>query len=104
MVRAALLSPAVVTCVPLSTQSYGVGEAIEHLGPRCSVLLAHGEDDEILPPRISRALFDVASEPKRLLLKPGARHGLDEWSDELPDLLHDWITGELRRACETWET
>jgi pimeloyl-ACP methyl ester carboxylesterase len=101
VIRAALLSPAVVACVALSTQSYGA-EGLEHLGPRSSVLLAHGEDDEVLPAVLSRELYAIASEPKRLLLKEGVRHGLDEWADELPQLLHDWIAAELRRACATW--
>jgi hypothetical protein len=32
------------------------------------------------------------------LLKEGARHGLDEWADELPGILRDWIRTELSRG------
>ena len=94
VIQAAAHSPAVVTCVPMSTQTYGADPAAA-LGPRCSLLLAHGTADEVLPHRCSEAVYAAAREPKRLLLKAGARHGLDEWSDELPGFLRDWIRTEL---------
>lgn len=95
VIQAAALSPAVRTCVPLSTQTYGA-DAANELGPRCSLLLAHGLDDEILPAECSRQVYEWANEPKRLLLKAGVRHGLDEWSAELPGLVREWIGGELQ--------
>ena len=49
VIQAAALPPAVRTCVALSTQTYGADPAAE-LGPRCSLLLAHGLADEVLPP------------------------------------------------------
>ncbi|MGE5610061.1 MAG: alpha/beta hydrolase, partial [Bacillota bacterium] len=68
IIHAGLLSPVVYTCVSLSTMPYGAEEA-EYLGPRCSILLAHGTADEILPVDISRRIYQIASEPKKLLLK-----------------------------------
>jgi len=97
VVQAAAASPAVRTCVPMSTQTYGVEPAAE-LSPRCSILLAHGTADEILPHRCSEYVYQIAREPKKLLLKEGARHGLDEWADELPGILRDWIRAELKRG------
>ena len=94
VIQAAAHSDAVVTCVPMSTQTYGAGP-VSTLAPRCSVLLAHGTADEILPHRCSEAVYAAAREPKRLLLKEGARHGLDEWSEELPGILREWIRTEL---------
>jgi hypothetical protein len=41
VIQAAAHSDAVRTCVPMSTQTYGVDPARE-LSPRCSILLAHG--------------------------------------------------------------
>ena len=96
VIQAAALSPTVRTCVALSTQSYGT-DPVAELGPRCSLLLAHGLDDEILPPVCSRNVYNAAREPKRLLLKERARHGLDEWADELPKLVREWIESELAR-------
>jgi len=94
VIQAAAHSEAVVTCVPMSTQTYGADPAAT-LGPRCSMLLAHGKADEILPHRCSEAVYAAAREPKTLLLKDGARHGLDEWSEELPGILREWIRTEL---------
>jgi hypothetical protein len=94
VIQAAALSPTVRTCVALSTQSYGTAPAAD-LGPLCSLLLAHGLDDEILPPDCSRAVYEIARQPKQLLLKDRVRHGLDEWADELPDLIGSWVLAEL---------
>ncbi len=95
VIRAAALSPDVKTCVPMSTQTYGAGPVAD-LGPRCSLLLAHGEADEVLPPDCSRHVYAAARQPKKLLLKPGTRHGLDEWADELPAILRDWLRTQLQ--------
>ena len=97
VINAAAFSPAVRTCVPMSTQTYGA-EPARHLGPRCSLLLCHGTADEILPPSCSEYVFRIAKEPKELLLKDGARHGLDEWADELPTILRDWIHRQLPKT------
>jgi dienelactone hydrolase len=94
VITAASFSPTVKTCVALSTQTYGA-EPASQLGPRCSLLLAHGLDDEILPADCSRIVCASGREPKRLLLKEHVRHGLDEWADELPDLIRQWIVTEL---------
>ena len=99
VIQAAAASEAVKTCVPMSTQTYGADPAAD-LGPRCSILLAHGTADEILPHRCSEMVYRAAREPKKLLLKEGARHGLDEWADELPGILREWIRAELRRGGE----
>jgi hypothetical protein len=96
-IHAALLSPVVAACAPLATMPYGADVA-EHLGPRCSILIAHGAADDVVPVRDARELYEIASEPKRLLVKEGVGHALDEWADELPNLLRDWSLGELRRA------
>lgn len=96
VIQAAAASETVKTCVPMSTQTYGAGPAAE-LAPRCSILLAHGTADEILPHRCSEMVYRAAREPKKLLLKEGARHGLDEWSEELPGILREWIRTELRK-------
>jgi alpha-beta hydrolase superfamily lysophospholipase len=44
------------------------------LGPRTSLLLLHAEGDEMVPASVSRDLYRVAAEPKRLLVFPGGHH------------------------------
>ena len=55
----------------------------------------HGEDDQRLPPRNSRSIYLWASEPKELVLYPGAGHGLRQCKDELHDLLKRWLVEKL---------
>lgn len=45
---------------------------------RCPVLVIVGERDRIVPPSLSRKLFEAAPEPKRLLIVPGADHNDEE--------------------------
>lgn len=45
---------------------------------RCPVLVVAGERDRIVPPSLSRELFEAAAEPKRLLIVPGADHNDEE--------------------------
>lgn len=94
VIQAAAHAPDVRACIALSTQTYGADAAAE-LGPRCSLLLAHGQADEILAPECSKMVYRNARQPKRLLLKEGVHHGLDEWADELPDIVRAWIGAEL---------
>jgi alpha-beta hydrolase superfamily lysophospholipase len=49
-------------------------EAAAALGPRTALLLLHAEGDEMVPASVSRDLYRVAAEPKRLLVFPGGHH------------------------------
>ncbi len=44
----------------------------------CPLLVVAGERDRIVPPALSRKLFEAAPEPKRLLIVPGADHNDEE--------------------------
>ncbi|MDF2763711.1 MAG: hypothetical protein K0S81_705, partial [Rhodospirillales bacterium] len=94
VIRAAAAAERVRAVVTLATQSYGARPAAR-LGPRCSLLLVHGTGDTALPPDASRMVFDLAQEPKRLVLLPGAGHGLDEAAAEVERLVHDWLQTRL---------
>lgn len=49
--------------------------SIERIGQiRCPLLVIAGDRDSIVPPKQSLRLFDAASEPKRLVMAPGADH------------------------------
>jgi fermentation-respiration switch protein FrsA (DUF1100 family) len=55
------------------------------------LLLAHGEDDEVLPASCSVRMFKAAGDPKQLILYPGCLHGLDQRRDELDRDLSNWL-------------
>lgn len=57
---------------------------------RIPVLVVHGDADRYVPPRFSRALYDAARAPKRLLLVEGGTHNnsMRVGSAEYRDALH----------------
>ena len=89
VIAAGAASGAVIAVAALSSQSAGTG-AVAAVAPR-PLLLAHGTADEILPDRCSRDIHARAGEPKRLILYPGCRHGLDECRDTLDADLTAWL-------------
>ena len=103
VIQAAAASPLARTVVALSTQAYGA-DPVGSLAPRCSILLVHGTADELLSPRNSELVYELASEPKRLVLVEGARHGLDEGADEVYEVVGEWIRAELRETVPATPT
>lgn len=89
VITAGAASDAVVGVAALSSQTAGTG-AVTAVSPR-PLFVAHGEDDEVLPDRCSRDIFARALEPKRLVLYPGCRHGLDDCRDALDRDLMGWL-------------
>lgn len=89
-IQAAASVEMVRAVVALATQRYGTDPAAE-LGPRCALLLVHGLSDRVLPPDSSRAVFQIAQEPKHLALFHGADHSLDLPANEIRELTQDWI-------------
>lgn len=81
----------------LSTQIYGT-EGVEGLSPR-PLLLVHGAADEVLPEYCSHDVYDRALEPKRLIVYPAARHGLDQCREELERDLYGWLREVLERPA-----
>lgn len=94
-IQAAAASTIVRTVVTLATQSYGALRPAALLAPRCSILLAHGEADEIVPPHCSVTLHEATRACRRLEILPDARHGLDEAADQLAELIREWIAERL---------
>ena len=93
VIAAAPLSDAVVTVVCLASQTYGA-QYVSMIEPR-SILLVHGEDDTRLGPHCSQLIYQLASEPKKLVLYPGTGHSLRESRDKLHPLLRDWLVEKL---------
>jgi alpha-beta hydrolase superfamily lysophospholipase len=81
VIQAAAMSRCVVGVAALSSQLHGAATIGQLHGK--PVLLIHGEADEVLPDRLSRALYELACEPKKPVLYPGCRHGLDECQESL---------------------
>lgn len=89
VVTAGAASDAVIAVAALSSQTAGTG-AVTRLAPR-PLLVAHGTADEVLPDQCSRDIYARAAEPKRLILYPGCRHGLDACRDSLDSDLSAWL-------------
>jgi fermentation-respiration switch protein FrsA (DUF1100 family) len=86
---------AVAAVAALSSQTSGAVGMVGALSPR-PLLLIHGTADEVLPEACSRELYARAGEPKRLILYPGCRHGLDECRDRLDHDLMGWLRDVFR--------
>jgi alpha-beta hydrolase superfamily lysophospholipase len=89
VINAGVASPAVVAVAALSSQMMGADDIAE-LSPR-PVLLVHGSSDEVLSDVCSRELYELAAEPKQLVLYPGCSHGLDECRESLDRDLLEWL-------------
>jgi fermentation-respiration switch protein FrsA (DUF1100 family) len=88
-IAAGAAHPAVAAVAALSTQIFGT-EAAPDLSPR-PLLLIHGAADEVLPEYCSHDVYSRALDPKRLIVYPGCRHGLDQCREELDRDLTAWL-------------
>ena len=88
-------SDVVCTLVTLATQSYGAAHVISKLKHRTSALMIHGSDDKVLPAYCSEEVYQKAHDPKQIVLCEGAGHGLDEVSEEVYELVYDWLVNSL---------
>ena len=97
VIKAAAASPNIVkTVVTPSTQSYGAAESVSKLGQkRCSSLLIHGTDDDVLPSICSSYVYNKASNPKHIILFEGAKHGLEESAGEIYQTTYQWLLENL---------
>src|SRR3990170_8540275 len=98
VITAAAPCSEVSAVVTLSTQSAGTALAPK-VAPR-PLLLVHGEEDRRLPPACSRYVYDLAAEPKELVILPGARHSLRQRRQELRELLVRWLAEKLPPSGE----
>ncbi len=63
----------------------------------CPKLFLHGRDDQLIPPRLGRSLYEAAAEPKRFIETPGGHNAAGfTWSQEYTNKLADFV----REACE----
>ena len=87
-------SPYVAAVAALSTQTAGAQPA-PRLAPR-PLLLVHGLADRRLSPDCSRYVYQIAREPKQLVLYPGATHSLRQYREPLRELLRGWLIEHLK--------
>jgi fermentation-respiration switch protein FrsA (DUF1100 family) len=75
---------------PFITQRFASIEKVAEVGS--PLLVVHGSEDKLIPPRLGRALFEQAREPKRFVLVEGGSHhntnqvGLDAYRQAVGEL------------------
>ncbi len=94
VIQAAAISQAVRTVVTLATQSYGA-TAVSQLAPGCEILLIHGTVDRVLTSACSEYVYQLAHEPKRLILYEGADHSLNQVAEDVYQVVRDLIVQKL---------
>ncbi len=67
---------------------------IDKISPR-SLLLVHGEKDDLVPVEHARTLFKKAGEPKKLVIIPGAGHRL-RLEEKAVNAAFDWLKARLK--------
>ncbi len=77
-------------------ESLDLSEATASLGPETALLLLHARGDEQVPYAVSEHLYEVAREPKRLLLIPGGHHRSVQHDLELQAVSRKFIRDAAR--------
>ncbi|NQW23125.1 MAG: alpha/beta fold hydrolase [SAR202 cluster bacterium] len=93
VIAAGANSPHIKGVVALSPQTYGAGMAGQ-VAPR-KLLVVHGKADTRLPFSCGQQIYDMAKEPREIVLFEGAEHRLEECRDDLESLLGQWIPDTL---------
>ncbi|MGA2602236.1 MAG: alpha/beta hydrolase [Bryobacteraceae bacterium] len=89
VINAGVASPAVVAVAALSSQMTGADDIAE-LSPK-PVLLIHGTTDEVRSDIGTRQLYDLAAEPKELLIYPDCGHDFGECREQIDRDLLEWL-------------
>jgi fermentation-respiration switch protein FrsA (DUF1100 family) len=71
-------------------ESSDVGEAVQRMGAK-PLLLIHARGDEVVPYTHSQKLYDLAEEPKKLLLLEGGDHRSAQHDAELQGESLRWL-------------
>ena len=81
-------------------ESLDLGDAAASLGPETALLLMHARGDEQVPYAVSERLYELAQEPKRLLLLPGGHHRSVQHDLELQAVSRKFIRDAARRSAQ----
>ena len=96
LIQAAVQASDIVsTIVTMATQSYGAAHKVSRLQQGTCALMIHGSDDKVLPVYCSEQVSQKAHEPKQIVIREGASHGLDEVSEEVYELVYGWLVNNL---------
>jgi alpha-beta hydrolase superfamily lysophospholipase len=71
-------------------EEHDLGEAVALMGAK-PLLLMHAAGDDQIPADHSRALFERAEEPRRLIVVPGGHHRSVQHDAELSSIALDWL-------------
>jgi alpha-beta hydrolase superfamily lysophospholipase len=74
-----------------------VGEAVERIAGR-PLILMHAEGDTQIPSDHSEELYELAGEPRKLVIPPGGAHTTVQHDPELQGMALRWLERELRAA------
>jgi pimeloyl-ACP methyl ester carboxylesterase len=88
-IKAGELGSIVNAVVAMSSQRFGTHD-VQQLGK--PLLLIHGSRDDVLDRAASDDIFERAVEPKRLVILEGAGHGLLEASEDVFNILGEFIS------------
>jgi uncharacterized protein len=80
-------------------ESLDLYDAAASLGPGTALLLIHARGDEQVPYMVSERLYEVAREPKRLLLLPGGHHRSVQHDLELQAASRKFIRDAARNSA-----
>jgi pimeloyl-ACP methyl ester carboxylesterase len=94
VMQAAAVSAVVPAVVAMA--SLPDGPDPEELPLNCRLLLIHGTRDDVVPAEVSEQIIESASQPRRLVLYPGAGHRLDEVAPQVYALVLDWLIAQLK--------
>ena len=89
----AAAEPRVKTVVTVASQSSGTGR-VDRIAPR-PILLIHGTGDKTLTYECSVDIADRAGKNAKLVLFPGADHGISQDRHEMYDLVREWFLNNL---------
>jgi len=93
VISAGVMDQRVNTIVTVASQSLGT-EHVADLTPR-PLLVIHGTGDRTLTYQCSVDIDKRAKEPKKLVLFPGADHGISQNSKEMFELVRNWFLDHL---------
>lgn len=84
------------TIVTLATQCSGT-EYVDEIRDNCSILLIHGTSDQVIPSSCSSNVYEMAHDPKEIIIYNNAGHTLEEVDKEVYQTVSNWLTEQLEK-------
>jgi uncharacterized protein len=78
-------------------EQHDLREAVALMGAK-PLLLMHADGDDQIPAEWSEELFELAEEPRRLIVVPGGHHRSVQHDPELGSLALEWLERNLRHT------